>query len=86
MRDTTILYAGIFCLALVLLAMVLTVYEFRKFSSRESASDVERTLATEREARAVAGPLLASKVAALRPSHFISPPPKGVLHDQSPAP
>ena len=45
MSETTILYAGIFCLALVLLGMVLTVYEFRKFSSRESASDVKRKLA-----------------------------------------
>lgn len=74
MSETTILYAGIFCLAFVLLAMALTVYEFRKFSP------------TEREARTVDGPLVASKVAALRPSDFISLPPKGVLHDQVPAP
>ena len=45
MNETTILYAGVFCLAFVLLGMVLTVYEFRKFSSRESASDVKPKLA-----------------------------------------
>ena len=74
MSETTILYAGIVCLALVLLAMVLTVYEFRKFSR------------TEGKARTVDGPLAASKVAALRPSDFTSLSPKGVLHDQAPAP
>ena len=61
MSEDTILYVGIFCLAFVLLAMVLTVYEFRKFSSREKASDVKRTLATQREAMAVAGPLVARR-------------------------
>ncbi len=61
MNETTILYAGVFCLVFVLLAMVLTVYEFRKFSSRESASDVKPKLATKREARAVAAPLVAGR-------------------------
>lgn len=61
MSENTILYAGVFCLALVLLAMVLTVYEFRKFSSRERASEVKRKLAAERETLAVAGPLVARR-------------------------
>lgn len=30
MNDTTILYAGIFCFALTLLGLVLTIYEFKK--------------------------------------------------------
>ena len=45
MSDSTILYVGVFCLIFVVLAMVLTIFEFRKFSSRESASDVRRKLA-----------------------------------------
>ena len=45
MSDSTILYVGVFCLVFVVLATVLTVYEFRKFSSRESASGVKRKLA-----------------------------------------
>ena len=45
MSETTILYAGIACLALVLVGMVLTVYEFRKMASSEKASDVKRKLA-----------------------------------------
>ena len=61
MSEDTILYVGIFCLAFVLLAMVLTVYEFRKFSSRETARDVERKLAAEREALALARPLVARR-------------------------
>ena len=61
MSDDTILYVGSFCLAFVLLAMVLTVYEFRKFSSRETARDGKRKLATEREALAVAEPLVARR-------------------------
>ena len=61
MSENTILYAGIFCLAFVLLAMVLTVYEFRKFSSRETASNGRRKLAAEREALAIAEPLVARR-------------------------
>ena len=86
MSDTMILYTGIFALALVLLGMVLTVYEFRKLSSRESAGGVKRTLANDREARAVAGPIVASQPGSLRPSQVISPPTNGVLHDHAPAP
>lgn len=31
MTDTTLLYVGIFCFAMMLLGLALTVYEFSKF-------------------------------------------------------
>lgn len=37
MSDSTILYAGVFCFAFILLGMVLTVLEFRKMSAAENA-------------------------------------------------
>lgn len=45
MSETTILYAGIFCLAFVLVGMVLTIYEFRKLSASESPSKPKLELA-----------------------------------------
>ena len=45
MSDTYILYAGVTCLALLLLGLALTAHEFRKMSSRsssENASDPKR--------------------------------------------
>jgi hypothetical protein len=32
MSDTTILYAGVFCFALTLLGLALTIHEFKKMS------------------------------------------------------
>lgn len=45
MSDSTILYAGMACFALVLLGVVLTVLEFRKMSSSGNSSDLKRRFA-----------------------------------------
>jgi hypothetical protein len=38
MGDSTLLYIGMFCFALVILAMVLTIYEFKKMSHAPAKS------------------------------------------------
>lgn len=38
MTDSTILYAGIFCFSLIVLAFVLTAREFNKFEATGNAS------------------------------------------------
>jgi len=38
MSDTTVLYAGVFCFALVMLGVALTVLEFRKLSGSPNKS------------------------------------------------
>lgn len=45
MSDSTILYAGMACFALVLLGVVLTVLEFRKMSSSGNSSALKRKFA-----------------------------------------
>ena len=38
MGDSTILYAGIFCFSLIIIAFVLTAREFNKMGEAENAS------------------------------------------------
>lgn len=39
MTDTTLLYVGIFCFAMMLLGLALTVYEFGKFQGPRRRRD-----------------------------------------------
>lgn len=53
MSDSTILYAGVFCFAMTLLGLALTIYEFRRASRLRDRSirDAEEKSGTIKSAR-----------------------------------